>query len=80
MEINKTLSLSGQVILNINNTSVQVVFLGATVDLNRQMVSTSKQIMNKELVDNNIEEVQKQIDEFNQAVKTQAVANGTNII
>jgi hypothetical protein len=36
--------------------------------------------MNKELVDNNIEEVQKQIDEFNQAVKTQAVANGINII
>lgn len=80
MEINKTLSLSGQIILSVNNSNTQVMFLGATLDLNRQIINTSKQILNKELVDNNLEEVQKQIEEFDNEVKNQASINGFSAV
>jgi hypothetical protein len=80
MNINKSLSLSGQVILNVNNMDTQVVFLNATLDLERKIINVSKQILNNNIVEANTEEVQKQIDEFNLAVKTQAEINGFSVI
>jgi citrate lyase gamma subunit len=80
MNINKSLSLNGQVILNINNTDVQVMFLNANLDLDRKIINTSKQTVNNTLVESNIEEVQKQVDEFNLEVKNQATINGFSVI